>query len=109
LTELKKEYTTTMMYHVQDAAEMYMVDHPTVVTYHHAMSYIRAWLRADVNWFPAQSWKQRLSKLFPRAFSKMKATEVKPRPCSLCTSVKKQLEKTTVRTGHGIGLAHPDT
>jgi hypothetical protein len=97
MAELRKDFAGTNSFLIEDTAELYMTDHPTVKAYHRAMGFIRDWIRIDPQWVPSSSWRQRVAKLYPRGHRNAGAKQVeKALACKKCTTVQKTLDKTKV-------------
>ena len=96
IKDLKKEYEASNTYIVQETAEFYMTAHPQIQMYHQATSWIARWAKNNAAWSPPKSWKARLQKMYPQAFKALTLKAVEPKPCTSCTSLRTQLEKSNV-------------
>ena len=92
-----KEYLSTNSYILVDVAEFHMSSHPTIQTFHVAMTHIRTWLERNCAWLPRYTWRSRLQALYPSQFHAIHAKQAQPKPCVKCSSIGKQLDKANVR------------
>jgi hypothetical protein len=95
MTDLRKEYSTTLTCVVDQELELWQTSHPMVRAYHTCMEYIERWSAGTPRWLPPKSWKQRLLALQSKSGKSPRVATVlpKPKPCTNCPALEKQLEK----------------
>ena len=95
MTDLRKEYSTTMTCLVDQELELWQTNNPMVMAYHRCMEYIERWSAGTQRWLPPRSWKQKLSVLQSKSGKNFRVATAlpKPKPCTNCPALEKQLEK----------------